>query len=138
MARAVSKASNLQLTISASLTTISQLEDFEFPEVKNTVMETASLDDAVGPTKTNTGYVDVGEFTFNGYFSKAQATHEFITDTIQTGATAYPIAGKVVNSDATEDTFSVVGMGIKKSVPAKGVVKMSGSLSLTGQITFAT
>lgn len=138
MARIRTKGAKLQITISSTLTDIAQIISFTEPTTENQVEVTATIDDSVGVTKSNTGYVDTSDLSAEIFFDKASATHEFITDTIQTGATAYPIAGKIIGSDSTEDTFSIVGLSISKSFPERGFQRATIGMKLTGQITYAT
>lgn len=138
MARIVTKGAKLRVTISASLTDIAQLISITEASSENQVEPTPTLDDAIGITKSNTGYVDTGETTAEIYFDKASATHEFITDTIQLGAASFPIACTIVSSDTTIDTFNAVGFGITKSFPERGFQRANITIKHTGQITYAT
>lgn len=138
MARIVTKGAKLQVTISAALTDIAQLISFTEPTSENQVEVTATIDDSIGVTKSNTGYVDTSDLSAELFFDKASATHEFITDTIQLGAASFPIACKIIGSDSTEDTFNIVGLSISKSFPERGFQRATIGMKLTGQITYAT
>lgn len=138
MARVVTKGAKLRVTISASLTDIAQLISITEASSENQVEPTPTLDDAIGVTKSNTGYVDTGDTTAELFFDKAQATHEFLTDTIQLGAASFPIACTIVGSDTLIDTFNAVGFGIQKSFPERGFQRATLTVKHTGQIVYAT
>ena len=139
MARIVTKATALKVTISASLTTITQVISMTEASSENQVEPTPTFDDAIGITKSNTGYVDTGDLSAEIFFDKGQATHEFITDTIQLGAASFPIASSIVHSDGTiTDTFNAVGFSITKSFPERGFVRATLGIKISGQITYAT
>lgn len=138
MARIKTKGTAVQQTISAALTTIGQCISFNEGRSSNQVEPTPTFDDAIGITKSNTGYVDTDDLSLEVYFDKGLANHEFITDTIQLGAASFPNAGKLVGSDSTEDTWSAVGFSIAKSFPERGFQRATIGISITGQITYAT
>ena len=138
MARIVTKGAVVKITISAVLTAIAQSISITEASVENDVEPTPTLDDGIGPTKSNTGYTTTGDHSLEVYFDKASATHEFITDTILLGAASYPIACSITGSDGLIDTFNAVGMGITKSFPERGFQRATITIKQTGQPVFAT
>jgi uncharacterized membrane protein YcgQ (UPF0703/DUF1980 family) len=141
MAKVKSKGSLIKTTISASLTTIIQVTEINIGATKNRTLDVECLDDSgVGVEMMNDGAVTQEEITATCLYDPDGATHQFITDSIATGATAFPLASSVVFADATpaSATFSAVGFGFGVGISVKGVTTGQISMTPAGPVTWPT
>lgn len=141
MAKITAKGTVLQTTISAVLTTIVQVPEITIGETKNRTIDVECMDDAgVAVEMMNDGAVTQGEITASSLYDPDAATHQFITDTIATGATAFPLASAVKFADPTPSsaTFSAVGFGFGASASVKDVLKGTISMTPAGLVTWPT
>lgn len=141
MAKIKSKGTLIRTTISASLTTILQCTEINIGATKNRTIDVECLDDAgVGVEMMNDGAVTQEEVTATILYDPDSTVHQFITDSILTGTTAFPLASSVVFADATpgSTTFSVVGFGFSVGISVKGVTTGQLSMTLAGPATWPT
>lgn len=137
MAKLIGKGTNLQLTISATLTTVAQLLDFTVGAQDPEVFETRTLDGGVAVGKQATGYTAQGDITGNMFLDTSNATHQFIATNSQTPGTT--VAGKVILTDSAELTFTaaVIGMG-DTAISMSDGVKTSLTIKTEGLVTYPT
>ena len=136
MAKLIGKGTNLQLTISATLTTVAQVIDFSVGAQDPEVFECRTLDNASSAvSKTATGYTAQGDITGTMFLDTANATHQFIAINSQTPGTT--VVGKVVLSDAAELTFTAatVGMG-DTAISMSDGVKTGFTIKTAGLVTY--
>lgn len=141
MAKVKAKGSLLKLTISASLTTIAQCTEINIGATANRTIDVECLDDSgVSVEMMNDGAVTQEQVTATILYDPDGATHMFLTDSILSGATDFPIAGSVVFADATpaSTTFSAVGFGFGVGISVKGVTTGNLSITLAGAATWPT
>ena len=136
MAKVVTKGTVLQLTISAVLTAIAQVLDFDKePDVSETVdSDTLDTSGAFMP-KSATLRSSVGDISGNLLYDPALAGHQFITDTITTPVAA-GVVGKVIFADgASKDyDFTAKGMGFGFSVQQGQLLRAPFSLAIDSPV----
>ena len=138
MAKLRGKGTNLQLTISASLTTIAQVESFSIAESDPETVETDTLDNTdESILMTNTGRASVPTITGTLIFDPGAATHEFLIDTEALPPTT-AIAGKIVMTNSNEITFNCIGVGLGMTIAAGDVVKAPFTLKLESKPVYPT
>lgn len=131
MAKIVSKGCVLKATISASLTSIAQVNNIQVGESANEVVDAEDLDDSgVAVDKVNIGSVTQGDITFTGHYDPDLATDAFITDSIAAGAASFPIACSIVLTDSTPSsiTFDALGFGMSIGMANKELVSKNGRI----------
>jgi len=141
MAKVKTRGSLFKLTISASLTTIAQCQEFSTGETKNRTLDVECLDDSSpGVEMMNDGCVTQEEGSATLLFDPDSTNHQFITDSILAGSASFPIAGSYVFADATpaSTTFSAVGFGFGATVAVKDVLKANVSVTYAGPLTWPT
>lgn len=112
MAKCICKGSIFKMTISASLTAVAQLTDFEVSGMEAETVESRTLDGGVFIPFDHTGYAMGGEFSANGYYDPALAGHQFIGDQISTPADN---ACQITFANGSNTTQSFTGAGWKQS-----------------------
>ena len=141
MAKIKAKGTLIKTTISASLTTIAQCTDIQVGATANRTIDVECLDDSgVGVEMMNDGAVTQEQVTATILYDPDSVTHMFITDSIATGATAFPLASSVVFADSTPAsvTFSAVGFGFSAGASVKGVLTGNLTMTLAGPATWPT
>jgi hypothetical protein len=141
MAKIKTRGTVFQLTISAVLTTVAQTTEVNTGETKNRVLDVECLDDSgVGVEMMNDGCVTQEEGSASLLFDPDSTVHQFITDSILGGSTAYPIAGAWKWADATpaSTTFSCIGLGFGATATVKDVLKANVTVSYATYCTWPT
>lgn len=138
MAKLVGKGTNLQVTISATLTTIAQLIDFSVGAQDPEVFECRTLDNSTAAvSKTATGYTSQGDITGTMFYDPANATHQFIAVNSQTPGTT--VAGKVILTDGSSSeltfTAATIGMG-DTAISMSDGVKTGLTIKTAGLVTY--
>lgn len=115
MAKIKSKATQLQLSIAASFTTIAQVRRITGPDAEVGTYDATDLLSSVGREKKTTGHVNSGMVTFSLWLDPAAATLQAMTDLITT-----PTDGsswKIIFPDSATTTWAFTGP-VKKVTPA--------------------
>lgn len=137
MAKLIGKGTNLQLTISSTLTTVAQVIDFTVGAQDPEVFETRTLDGGVAVGKQATGYTAQGDITGNLFLDTSNATHQFIASNSQTPGTT--VAGKVILSDSAELTFTAAAIGMgDTTVSMSDGLKAGFTVKTEGLVTYPT
>lgn len=137
MAKLIGKGTNLQLTISAVLTTIAQVTDFTVGAQDPEVFETRTLDGGVAVGKQATGYTAQGDITGTLFLDTSNATHQFIASNSQTPGTT--VAGKVIMTDSAELTFTAAAIGMgDTAISMSDGVKSGFTVKTEGLVTYPT
>lgn len=141
MAKVKSKGTLVKTTISAVLTTIAQTTEVGIGATANRMLDVECTDDSgTAVEMLNDGAVTQEPVTASILYDPDGATHQFITDSIITGATAFPIASSVVFADATpaSATFNAGGYSFGASASVKGVLTAQLTMFPTGYVTWPT
>lgn len=131
MAKVICKGSIFKMTISASLTAVAQLTDFEVTGMEAEVVESRTLDGGVFIPFEHTGYSMGGKFAANGYYDPALAGHQFIGDQISVPAdNACQIT--FANGATTTQSFTGAGWTQSTSVQMADLLKFSFGCTIDG------
>ena len=79
MAKVKCKGTVLQQEISSVFTAVAQVISIDIGETKTETWDSTSLDTGVGKTKSQTGYAEPGDVSFEIFFDPALAGHQAIT-----------------------------------------------------------
>lgn len=138
MAKIKSKGAQLQLSISASLTTIAQVRRFTGPDAEVQTYDATALDSAVGREKKVTGFVNSGMVTWSLWFDPTAATHQALTDLITTPTDAS--GWKIIFPDGSSTAWTFNGV-LKKVTPVveldQGLV-CDCQMEVDGIVTYPT
>jgi hypothetical protein len=131
MAKVVCKGSIFKMTISASLTAVAQLTDFEVTGIEAETVDSTTLDGGVFKTYDHTGYAEGGEFNANGLYDPALSGHQFIGDIITTPAdNACQIT--YANGGGTTQSFTGAGWKWGVTVAMNDLLKMNFGCKIDG------
>lgn len=132
MAKVVTKGTVLQQTISAVLTALAQIIDFDKSPDVGEVVDSDTLDNASAfIPKTPTMRSTVGDISGNLLLDPALAGHQFISDCI-TVPIAAGVVGKIIFADgASKDyDYTVKGFGLGFSVQQGQLLRAPFSLAI--------
>lgn len=131
MAKVKCKGSIFKMTISASLTAVAQLTQFEVTGSEAETVESRTLDGGVFITHDHTGYATGGDFSAEGYYDPALSGHQFITDQITTPAdNACQIS--YANDAVTTQSFTGAGWKFGATVAMAELLKMQFGCKIDG------
>jgi len=132
MAISVCKGTAIQLSISASYTTIGQVLSIDGPEMENETFENRTLDaSGSGIGHQATGWTEGGSVSFEIFLDPVLANHQAITDLLTTPADS---SWKLIFADAgsTEWPFTGAGVSLSPAVDMADGLKASVSVKLDG------
>lgn len=131
MAKVICKGSIFKMTISASLTAVAQLTQFEISGSEGETVESRTLDGGVYIPFDHTGYSVGGDFSAEGYYDPALAGHQFITDCQAVPAdNACQIS--YANSGPTTQSFTGAGWKFGSTVAMADLLKMQFGCKVDG------
>lgn len=131
MAKVVCKGSVFKMTISASLTAVAQLTQFELTGSEAETVESRTLDGSVYIPFDHTGYAMGGDFSAEGYWDPALAGHKFITS-IQATPASNACQITYANGSSTTQSFSGTGWKFGMTVAMSDLLKMQFGCKVSG------
>lgn len=137
MAKIPGKGTLLKLTISASLTTIAQVDSITPGAQDQEMVECDTLDNATADIPMQgTGRSSQADTSASMYYDPANATHQFVAATIS-DATPSAIVGSISLADSgpTAVAFSASGLGLGfDAITPSGLVKSTLTIHHNGLI----
>jgi hypothetical protein len=138
MAKIRCKGTIIRQTISASLTAVAQITDFNHDGAESETFDATTLDTSgAGKEYSQTGYSEGGNFGFTIFYDDMLAGHQAITDLVTTPASCvWNIQTTAASSAAMAFTSAGVGFGFTGAM--NDGLKADVSLKITGLLAYST
>jgi hypothetical protein len=138
MAKIRCKGTIIRQTISASLTAVAQITDFNHDGAESETFDATTLDTSgAGKEYSQTGYSEGGNFGFTIFYDDMLAGHQAITDLVTTPASCvWDIKTTATSSVAMQFTSAGVGFGFTGAM--NDGLKADVSLKITGLLAYST
>lgn len=129
-----SKGGVLKLSITAVFTAIAATDSIDGPDPDVEVVDTTTLDGAVGKTKGVTGYTDSGTAGGSCFFDPADTTHKAITAFLSAPASS---SWELIFPDVAPTTWSwsAYVTKFKPTLKVGEFLKADFSMAITGLVT---
>lgn len=137
MAKVSSQGTDLQVSISSTLTDIPQLISISPPGIERRFKETTTLDSSGNFTEYTALKNDTSECSATGYWDPDNSVHDFLMDQAIL-ATAVTDAFQInyPNSGASTQAFSGIIQRFQPTINADDVLGFELSIRTTGAITY--
>jgi len=138
MAKIRCKGTIIKQTISASLTAVAQITDFNHDGAESETFDATTLDTSgAGKEYSQTGYSEGGNFGFTIFYDDTLAGHQAITDLVTTPASCvWNITTTAATAAAMAFTSAGVGFGFTGAM--NDGLKADVSLKITGLLAYST
>jgi hypothetical protein len=138
MAKVKVKGTVIRQTISASLTAVAQIVEFNHSGAESETYDATTIDTSgAGKEYSQTGYSEGGSFDFTIFYDDMLAGHQAITDLVTTPADCvWNIQTTAVSSAAMAFTSAGVGFGFSGAM--NDGLKADVSLKITGLMAYST
>jgi hypothetical protein len=138
MAKVKVKGTVIRQTISASLTAVAQIVEFNHSGAESETYDATTIDTSgAGKEYSQTGYSEGGSFDFTIFYDDMLAGHQAITDLVTTPANCvWNIQTTAVSSAAMAFTSAGVGFGFTGAM--NDGLKADVSLKITGLMAYST
>ena len=144
MAKIRCKGTIIKQTISASLTAVAQITDFNHDGAESETFDATTLDTSgAGKEYSQTGYSEGGNFGFTIFYDDTLAGHQAITDLVTTPASCVwnittTAATAAVMATAAAMAFTSAGVGFGFTGAMNDGLKADVSLKITGLLAYQT
>jgi len=138
MAKVKVKGTVIKQTISASLTAVAQIIDFNHDGAESETYDATTIDTSgAGKEYSQTGYSEGGSFGFSIFYDPALAGHQAITDLVTTPASC---VWDITFTDAGPATsaFTGAGVGFGFTGAMNDGLKADVSIKVTGLMAYST
>lgn len=138
MAKLKVKGTVIKQTISASLTAVAQITEFNHDGAESETYDATTIDTSgAGKEYSQTGYSEGGNFGFSIFYDDKLAGHQAITDLITTPANCvWDITTTAASASAMAFTSAGVGFGFTGAM--NDGLKADVSLKITGLLAYST
>lgn len=138
MAKCKVKGTVIKQTISAVLTAVAQITEFNHSGAETETYDATTVDTSgAGKEYSQTGYTEGGSFDFSIFYDPNLAGHQAITDLVTTPADC---VWNITFTDAGPSTsaFTSAGVGFGFTGAMNDGLKADVSLKITGLLAYST